>query len=396
MTKRLFDEYPELENEHVILRKMRPEDAPALQVFRDNEKVYRFLPTFLYEQKYEDASDVIAGMDEECFRTKGSILLAVCLKEEPSQMVGIAEIYNYEEKKAKASIGVRLDSSVWGRGIASQVISLLKEYLIVKTGLKTITAHILQDNAASAGAVRKCGFLKKYPNIYSDWGFEELSLMDKYVFKRDWLDHPEITGLAPVRVEQFVMAYEIEQDRIRALLPDGFGSLRPVLRINTEIRDESVVYAEFNTPVQAEGRRGWLNIANWKNTNGDEIGFERNDAVVTIRSPFLEIKYQGVGISGGCPAERDNEGCYYIGSDKEFRPAEKIAEKKEFCDCEFRWRFHEGDAGGVSTGKTLPAQGQPLRKKYAAAPLTAENAAAIPCRQVLGSYIVRFERYRNE
>ena len=39
-----------------------------------------------------------------------------------------------------------------------------------------------------------------------------------------------------MKVEQFVMAYKIEQDRIRAMLPDGFESLRPVLRINAEIR----------------------------------------------------------------------------------------------------------------------------------------------------------------
>ena len=33
-------------------------------------------------------------------------------------------------------------------------------------------------------------------------------------------------------VEQFVMAYGAEQDCLRALLPEGFASLRPVLRIN--------------------------------------------------------------------------------------------------------------------------------------------------------------------
>lgn len=38
-------------------------------------------------------------------------------------------------------------------------------------------------------------------------------------------------------VEQFVMAYGAEQDRLRALLPEGFTSLRPVLRINAEVRD---------------------------------------------------------------------------------------------------------------------------------------------------------------
>ena len=59
-------------------------------------------------------------------------------------------------------------------------------------------------------------------------------------------------------VEQFVMAYQVEQDRLRAMLPDGYESLRPVLRINTEIRDEgkkktSVHMLEFNTPVAAHG-----------------------------------------------------------------------------------------------------------------------------------------------
>lgn len=40
-----------------------------------------------------------------------------------------------------------------------------------------------------------------------------------------------------MQIEQFVMAYGVEQDRLRAILPEGFTSLRPVLRINGEIRD---------------------------------------------------------------------------------------------------------------------------------------------------------------
>ena len=38
-----------------------------------------------------------------------------------------------------------------------------------------------------------------------------------------------------MKVEQFVMAYHVEQDRLRAILPDGFNSLRTVCRINAEI-----------------------------------------------------------------------------------------------------------------------------------------------------------------
>ena len=197
--------------------------------------------------------------------------------------------------------------------------------------------------------------------------------------------------LQAVGVEQFVMAYEAEQDRIRAMLPDGYTSLRPVLRINSEIRNDMVLYLELNTPVEADGRRGWLNIANWKSTN-DNIGYTRDGRKVVITAPFLELSYTGTGIEGGCPAEKDNEGCYYIGGDLEFRPAEKIDQRKEFCDCEFTWKFHEGDARGASEGRTIAVNCMPVSIEYEKTSLTAENAAAIPCIRVLGAYIVRFTR----
>lgn len=59
-----------------------------------------------------------------------------------------------------------------------------------------------------------------------------------------------------MKIEQFVMAYGVEQERLRALLPDGFSSLRPVLRINAEIRDGKTGYVEFNTAAEKNGVRG--------------------------------------------------------------------------------------------------------------------------------------------
>ena len=157
-----------------------------------------------------------------------------------------------------------------------------------------------------------------------------------------------------MKVEQFVMAYGIEQDRIRAMLPEGFRSLRPVLRINTEIREsggEENVYIELNTPVEGKGRRGWMNVASWQNPDTD-INLERDGKAVIIRSKFIEIKYEGVGIEGGCPAEKDNDGCFFPGNGMELRPAEQINEKKEFCDCSFAWHFNEGDRiGRVASGR---------------------------------------------
>ena len=47
--------------------------------------------------------------------------------------------------------------------------------------------------------------------------------------------------------------------------------------------------------------------------------------------------------------------------------------------------------GGEIKMKTVFANGK--KKNYAECSFTAENAAAISCEQVLGSYIVRFTRF---
>lgn len=192
-------------------------------------------------------------------------------------------------------------------------------------------------------------------------------------------------------VEQFVMAYKVDQDRIRALLPDGFQSLRPVLRINAEIC-EGEAYIEFNTPVAALGKRGWLNIAHWQSP-ATTIIHSRNGKSVTFSTPFLVITYTAVGVEGGCPVEQDNDGCFFIKESVHLVPPKQIDNKKEFCDCTFAWKFADGDAHGISVGgKTLPAIPNEPRNVYKKQELTAKAAAHIACEQMLGQYKVIFER----
>lgn len=196
-----------------------------------------------------------------------------------------------------------------------------------------------------------------------------------------------------MNVEQFVMAYQVEHDRIRAILPEGYESLRPVFRINAEIRkgEKEIVYVEFNTPVEKDGKRGWLNIANWNSVDTD-LSYERNGKSVTFVSPFLEIAYTGVGIEGGCPAEKDNEGCFFIGNETKFVPTEKIDANKEFCDCEFVWKFAKENAYGKSIGKSVAVPPTKVKHIYKKQDFSAEIAANIGCELVAGCYMVKFIR----
>lgn len=189
-----------------------------------------------------------------------------------------------------------------------------------------------------------------------------------------------------MKIEQYVMAYGVEHDRLRAIMPDGFTSIRPVLRFNAEIREDLTGYIEFNTAVEKDGNRGWLNIGCWT-----DIPFKREGKKVTFNNGLLNISFEGAGIEGSCPAEKDNAGCFFLGKEEYFRPSETILSNKEFCHCNFEWILENG-AHGESAGVTLPAYPEEISNVYPKLEFSLKNAAVIPCRQVLGTYVVKFER----
>jgi len=65
--RKLFSEIPHIRSGRLELRKLVPEDAPALAELKNSPRVYRYLPTFLFEQKYEDAAYVIDRLYDECW-----------------------------------------------------------------------------------------------------------------------------------------------------------------------------------------------------------------------------------------------------------------------------------------------------------------------------------------
>ena len=46
----LFDEFPCLENDKVMIRKMELSDVVALSEISNNDNVYKYIPPFLYKK----------------------------------------------------------------------------------------------------------------------------------------------------------------------------------------------------------------------------------------------------------------------------------------------------------------------------------------------------------
>ena len=174
--KKLFSEIPRLKGKRVVLRELTLEDAPALETLTRSPRAYRNLPTFLFEQKKDDAREVIRRLYTECFRE--SIILGVFTG---TSFCGLAEMYGHRDPIHKISVGYRLLESCWGQGIATEALGVMVDYLLHETDIEIITASTMLENQASARVLVKNGFDLVVHGADEDWGYPQPTPSDKWI-----------------------------------------------------------------------------------------------------------------------------------------------------------------------------------------------------------------------
>ena len=171
--KKLFDEIPYLEGENLILRKITTDDREALQEMAQNNNVYRYEPTYLLEQQYSDMDQLVQDLYGKYFEEKQNLFLGIYTKDDPDELCGLAEFYDYRDHLHMVSIGVRLREKYWKGGICTESATLMINYLFNQTDIEIIMASTMADNKASAHILEKLGFTTTNSIRKEDWGYDE-------------------------------------------------------------------------------------------------------------------------------------------------------------------------------------------------------------------------------
>ncbi len=172
-TKKLFDEIPYLEGPRIILKQITSENSEALKEMAQNTNVYRYEPTYLIEQQYSDMDLLLQDLYGKYFETKQNLILGIFQKDNPADLCGLAEFYDYMDHIHAVSIGVRLREKYWKSGIATEVTKLMTDYIFKETDIEIITASTDVDNKASAHVLEKLGFTSMNKIRKEDWGHAE-------------------------------------------------------------------------------------------------------------------------------------------------------------------------------------------------------------------------------
>ena len=90
-------------------------------------------------------------------------------------------MYGYKENLHKISVGYRLLEDCWGKGIATEALRIMIDYIYGETDTEIITASTMVENQASANVLRKNGFDLVSSGVGEDWGYDQPTITDKWI-----------------------------------------------------------------------------------------------------------------------------------------------------------------------------------------------------------------------
>ena len=171
-----------IENDRLSIRELADRDLEVLKAMRNDMRIYRYEPTILAELSGtpEEALKTIQSMD---LNENRQCILGIYEKSDPDILTGLAELYDYKPSGKVISVGYRLRPEYWGKGLATECVRALLDYIRDNTEVTLVTAHVIPDNKASARVLLKNGFEYLLTKT-EDWGHGGLTAADVYTLDR--------------------------------------------------------------------------------------------------------------------------------------------------------------------------------------------------------------------
>lgn len=159
MSKSPYDQFPNIITDEITLRKIIPSDLDSLFEIYSNEKLFLHSPVML--KKNKDTVANMIGHFERDYNKKKVIFLGISVNSDPENIVGVAEIFDYNREVNMITIGYRINDRFWGRGIATKTVKAMVEYLFNDIGINRIQAFVMPENTKSLNVLRRNNFVEE-------------------------------------------------------------------------------------------------------------------------------------------------------------------------------------------------------------------------------------------
>ncbi|MDR3260717.1 MAG: GNAT family N-acetyltransferase [Tannerella sp.] len=144
-----------LENENIRLRALEPEDLEQLYVWENDTGLWERGSTLAPYSRYV-LKQYIAESGDDIYRCR-QLRLMIELKE-TAAAVGTIDVYDFDPHHRRAGVGILIDPGYQRKGIATEALTLLIQYVFSFLKLHQLYACIPVANTPSRRLFEQCGF----------------------------------------------------------------------------------------------------------------------------------------------------------------------------------------------------------------------------------------------
>jgi ribosomal-protein-alanine N-acetyltransferase len=167
----VFNSFPTLETERLILRDFSFSDTRDLFIIRSDQRVMEYMDSQAH-QSLSDAEEMIYLMLDS-FQNETGINWAIENKFD-GKMIGYIGFWRIITDHVRAEIGYALKPTVWGKGYMKEAALEVLRFGFEQLGLHSVEANVNPKNLVSAKLLKSLGFKKEghfKENYYFDGQF---------------------------------------------------------------------------------------------------------------------------------------------------------------------------------------------------------------------------------
>ena len=174
-----------IETSRLILRRARREDAqPMFRNWASDPEVTKFLTWPAHSSIA--VSEMVIGSWLQEYEKESYYQWMIVLKE-LGEPIGSISVVRLNDPVEEAEIGYCIGRSWWHRGIVSEALAAVIEYLFVEVGMNRVAARHDPNNPNSGRVMRKCGMKYEGTAHASDRNNQGICDADHYaILRSDW------------------------------------------------------------------------------------------------------------------------------------------------------------------------------------------------------------------
>lgn len=160
------DDVPTLSGERVVLRALRDDDVDDLFAIYSDREVMRFWSSPAHESR-EQTAELLRDIAEG-FRARNLFEWAIADRVE-DRVIGTVTLFRVDTAHRRAEIGYALARSAWGKGIATEALSLLIRFAFEELDLHRLEADADPRNDRSLRVLMRQGFRREGLQLERYW-----------------------------------------------------------------------------------------------------------------------------------------------------------------------------------------------------------------------------------